>query len=296
MTAEPATERAPGSDYDRIAAAIGFISERTTDQPSLDEIAEAVGLSSFHLQRLFTRFAGVSPKRFLQFLTVEHAKMLLDSSRSVLDASLDVGLSGPSRLHDHFIALEAVTPGEYKTGGEALEIRWGVHASPFGSVFIAITNRGICALSFITRDGVREAVDSLRKQWSEATLIQDDSATLDSAEKVFRMPEAGPSTIPLWVKGTNFQIQVWRALLSVPTGCVTTYGQVAQSIGRPAASRAVGQAVGLNPIAFLIPCHRVIRSAGLPGGYRWETTRKRAILAWESAARYGEDLSQLGLA
>lgn len=270
------------SDYQRIETAIQFIEERSADQPSLDDVAAEVGLSQFHFQRLFRRWAGISPKRFLQFVTVEHAKTLLRESRSVMDAAFEVGLSGPARLHDHFVALEAVTPGEYKTGGADLEIRYGVHESPFGDVLLGTTSRGICGLRFV--DGDRcEAVDWLQGLWPGAAISEDSGATREFAERVFAVGESRREPLKVLVRGTNFQIAVWKALLQIPPGRLVAYEQLARAIGRPKASRAVGSAVGANRISYLIPCHRVIRGSGALGGYAWGTPRKRALLGWESS-------------
>lgn len=269
------------SDYARIEDAIHYIDRNALSQPGLEAVAEHLGLSPFHCQRLFKRWAGVSPKRLLQCLTVEHAKQLLRESTSVLETSFEVGLSGGSRLHDHFVALEAVSPGEYQRRGEGLTIRYGFADSPFGEALIASTERGVCALSF-PQDRER-ATDWLRGEWPGAALRPDRGAAREMAAKAFE----GDGRVPLFARGTNFQVQVWRALLAIPAGEVTTYGRVARAVGRPRAARAVGSAVGANRIAFLIPCHRVLREVGVTGGYRWGTDRKRAMLAWESAAASG---------
>jgi AraC family transcriptional regulator of adaptative response/methylated-DNA-[protein]-cysteine methyltransferase len=264
------------SDYARIAEAIHFIDRSSQSQPGLEAVAHHLGLSAFHTQRLFKRWAGVSPKRLLQCLTVEHAKQLLLDSTSVLDTALEVGLSGGSRLHDHFVALEAVSPGEYQQRGAGLTIRYGFGASPFGKVLVGRTERGVCALSF--PPGREEGVEWLRDQWPGAELRSDAAAAGRITREIFEHGER----VPLFVRGTNFQVQVWRALLAIPAGEVSTYGRIAGAIGRSRASRAVGGAVGANRVAFLIPCHRVLRELGLTGGYRWGTDRKRAMLAWES--------------
>lgn len=267
------------SDYQRIEKAIRFIEERSSDQPSLDEVAAEVGLSQFHFQRLFRRWAGISPKRFLQFVTVEHAKKLLESSNSVMETAFEVGLSGPARLHDHFVALEAVTPGEYKSGGEGIDIRYGVHESPFGSMFVAATERGICGLRFVDGES-SEAVKWLSEVWPGAELNEDRRGTADVASRIFE-PNGEP--LALFVRGTNFQVSVWKALLEIPPGSLVAYEQLARAVGKPRASRAVGTALGANRIAYLIPCHRVIRSSGAMGGYAWGTARKRAMIGWESS-------------
>lgn len=262
-------------DYDRVESAIRYIADHADAQPGLEEIAREVGLSPFHFQRLFRRWAGVSPKRFLQTLTVEHAKSLLAESASVLDAAYETGLSGPSRLHDHFVAVEAMTPGEFKRRGAGLEIRWGVHASPFGRVVIATTGRGVCGLSF----AAGEPRQWLRREWPEAELVEDRAKTRALAGQIFE----ASARVPLHVEGTSFQLQVWRALLRIPAGHLRSYDQVARAVGRPGAARAVGSAVGANRIAYLIPCHRVIRASGSIGGYRWGGERKQAMIAWEQA-------------
>lgn len=269
------------SDYERVERAIRYLDEHVTAQPSLGDVADAVGLSPYHFQRLFTRWAGVSPKRFLEFLTVEYAKSLLDDARSVLDTAVEVGLSGPSRLHDHFVAMESVTPGQFKSGGESLVIRWGVHPSPFGDMFVAATARGVCRLGFVDGEGVEAPLADLRHDWPEAEMEETDRATGALASRVFAPGDGGRP--PLHVRGTNFQINVWKALLRLPPGTVCSYGQLAASLGQPRAARAVGTAVGANPVACLIPCHRVIRSAGGTGKYHWGTARKRALLGWEAA-------------
>lgn len=267
------------TDYQRIEHAIRYLTENIESQPSLDDVADTVGLSSFHLQRLFRRFAGVTPKQFLQHLTVERAKDALDASQSVLDASLAAGLSGPARLHDHFVTLEAMTPGEYKSGGAGLEIRYGTAQTPFGEIFAAQTPRGTCALSFTENAGAGEQ-EALRNQWFAANLVRDDAVAQRAAQHIFEgsTPER---PLRLIAAGTNFQIRVWRALLEVPFGAVRTYQEIARAIGAPGSSRAVGNALAANPIAYLIPCHRVILSTGAVGQYRWQPFRKRALLAWE---------------
>lgn len=270
------------SDYDRIETAIRFIEDNAAEQPSLEEVAAAVDLSPFHFQRLFRRWAGISPKRFLQFVTVEHAKELLSSSTSVMETAFEVGLSGPARLHDHFVALEAVTPGEYKSGGAGVEIRYGLHDSPFGTAFLAATERGICGLRFVDGDSA-ESIDWLGRLWPGARLVEDGKGTREIARHVFDRDPARHGPVRLLVKGTNFQVSVWKALLRIPPGRLVAYEQIAQAIGRPSASRAVGSAVGANRISYLIPCHRVIRNSGALGGYAWGLPRKRAMIGWESS-------------
>ena len=270
------------SDYDKISKAIAFVTLRADEQPGLEKIAAHVHLSPFHLQRLFSRWAGVSPKRFLQALTVERGKPLLRASGSLLDVAAEVGLSGSSRLHDHFVQLEAVTPGEYKSRGQNLVIRHGVHQTPFGSMFVAVTGRGVCRAAFVDDDGV-EALATLQRDWPSAELAADSAATRAVVTPMFDKTASPGKPLSLHVSGTNFQIAVWRALLNIPTGEATSYSQLAAGLGRPRAARAVGHAVGSNPVAFLIPCHRVIHQSGALGGYRWGPVRKRAMQVWEQA-------------
>ncbi len=272
------------ADYGRIEAAIHFLEENFQEQPSLAEVAAHVGLSEYHFQRLFSRWAGTSPKRFLQFLTVQHAKKLLAASQSILDTAYESGLSSPSRLHDLFVTHEAITPGEYKQKGAGLTIQYGFHDSPFGECLIALTERGICGLHFVADDDREAALAALKAGWPEAEFVADDEATRPYVDPIFNLTKAEEQpSLPLYLKGTNFQIQVWQALLKIPAGTAVTYGTIAQMIGNPKASRAVGGAVGSNPIGYLIPCHRVIRQAGGLGNYRWGTSRKKAILGWEAA-------------
>ncbi len=273
-------------DYARIAAAIRYLDAHQASQPSLDAVAAHLHLSPWHFQRLFARWAGISPKRFVQYLTVDHARTLLAQTSNVLDASLESGLSGPGRLHDLFVHVEAVTPGEYKSGGQGLAIRYGFHLSPFGRCLLAVTERGICGLVFVedVPGSAEAALASLRTRWPAATLLRDEAATARVMESIFPADAlAEPRPVHLLLKGTNFQLKVWEALLRVPAGGVTTYATVAQTIQQPAAARAVGSAVGANAIAYLIPCHRVIRKSGIVEGYRWGTVRKKAILGWEAA-------------
>ncbi|MCA9930776.1 MAG: methylated-DNA--[protein]-cysteine S-methyltransferase [Anaerolineales bacterium] len=268
------------TDYDRVAAAIRYLETHRHDQPELKDVAAHVGLSEYHFQRLFSRWAGISPKRFLQFLTVQHARQLLAKSHSVLDTTYETGLSSPGRLHDLFVTLTAMTPGEYKQQGAGLTIHYGFHESPFGTYLLAVTERGISNLFFVqTRP---QALADLAEAWPQATLCEDTAVTQPIAGRIFtRSGQQAP--LPLLVKGTNFQVQVWQALLQVPAGTAVSYGAIAHQIGNPKAVRAVGTAVAHNPIGYLIPCHRVIRSVGGFGDYRWGSTRKKAILGWETA-------------
>ena len=270
-------------DYQRIATAIQFLKNSTLEQPSLDEIARHVGLSPTHFQRLFHRFAGVSPKRFLQHLTGDQAKKLLIQSVSVLDTSFAVGLSSPGRLHDLLINVTAVTPGEYKSGGMNLQIKYATHQTPFGRCFIAITERGICQLEFIdTNNGAETSFLRLQKSWPNANMTEDPTETGGSIQQIFSpLEKSSDKPLLLLLQGTNFQLQVWQALLRIPVGCVVSYGYLAKAIGKPTASRAVGTAIGNNPISYLIPCHRVLRSDGGIGGYRWGIERKLVILGKE---------------
>ena len=266
-------------DYLRIEQAILYLEDHYTDQPSLEEVAANIGLSEYHFQRLFTRWSGVSPKRFLQFLTKEGAKELLDQSENLLDTTHQVGLSSLGRLHDLFVTTEAVSPGEYKSYGEGVTIRYGLHASPFGKCLVAVTERGICHLGF-TQTSEGAAIDNLVTNWKNARMIEDNTGTAPLIEPIFDLKYRG-KPLNIHLRGTNFQLKVWEALLKIPTGVVTTYEGLAERIGRPAATRAVGTAVGHNPIAVLIPCHRVIRKVGEFGNYRYGALRKKALLARE---------------
>jgi AraC family transcriptional regulator, regulatory protein of adaptative response / methylated-DNA-[protein]-cysteine methyltransferase len=271
------------SDYERIAKAIDFLVENAESQPSLKKIAASVHLSPFHFQRLFSNWVGVTPKRFLQTLTVERAKELLALSEPLEVVSDAVGLSTSSRLHDHFIQLEAVTPGQYKSAGLGLEILFGIHQTIFGDCLIAATDRGICKLAFVDAGDIDEELSTLQRQWPEANISEDQQSTAEMAKVIFHSDQNANRPISLQVRGTNFQVMVWRALMQIPQGRLQSYSGIAEAIGKPSATRAVGTAIGANPIAFLIPCHRVVRQSGAIGGYRWGETRKHAIHAWESA-------------
>jgi AraC family transcriptional regulator of adaptative response/methylated-DNA-[protein]-cysteine methyltransferase len=270
-------------DYLRIEQAILYLENHYQEQPVLEEVAAQIGLSEYHFQRLFTRWAGVSPKRFLQFLTKEGAKELLAHSENLLETTHQVGLSSLGRLHDLFVTTEAVTPGEYKSRGAGVTIRYGIHPTPFGKCLIAITERGICHLSFV-QASEGEAIDHLVADWQQATMIEDHRSTVGLIEPIFdlRYSQRG-KPLNVHLRGTNFQLKVWEALLQVPAGEVTTYAGIASRIGNPGAVRAVGTAVGHNPIAVLIPCHRVIRKVGEFGNYRYGALRKKALLAREFA-------------
>ena len=282
-------------DYERIANAIAFIRDNAGQQPSLDQIASHVGLSPWHFQRKFRAWVGVSPKRFLEFLTVQHAKELLDKSASILDAALDLGLSGPGRLHDQFVNIEAVTPGQYKHLGGGLHIRYGIHPSPFGSMLLALTDKGICELAFGSEQKLENEAEDLVKRWPAARIYHDMHRTAPTADRLFS-PRNGSrdgreSGFHLFVKGTNFQINVWRALLRIPEGSLISYKQLAQLTGNPAAVRATASAVGANPVSYLIPCHRILRSSGELGGYHWGVERKKALIAWDSARAGTTDIA-----
>ncbi len=277
-------------DYTRVEKAIRFIETQALRQPGLAEIAESVGLSEFHFQRLFSRWVGISPKRFLQFLTKEYARRLLEESKDVLSVTYEAGLSSPGRLHELFVTCEAVTPGEVKTRGEGLIIEYGFHPSPFGRCLVARTDRGICALSFVQEEAPEALlVGNLRTRWPGANVVDNQDATEGLARDIFSFPrDHEPAPLHLFVRGTNFQIQVWQALIRIPFGKAVTYEDIARHIGMPGASRAVGNAVGRNPIPFLIPCHRVIRKLGEFGNYGEGPERKKAILGWEAALSLGE--------
>jgi len=282
MQMSAATEMPPraGPTYDTIARAIALIDSRREDQPTLEELAAGMGMSPAHFQKLFSHWVGVSPKRYLQYLTLDHARRLLRERFTVLDAALESGLSGPSRLHDLFLRWEAMSPGEYAAGGAGLQIAWGQFDSPFGPVLAMGTARGLCGLAFTAETGAEAAMADLRSRWPNAGYREDPEALRGWVEAAFGQ-RGGEARLQLI--GAPFQIKVWEALLNVPSGHVTTYSEIARAIGRPSAVRAVGTAVGRNPISFLIPCHRALRKSGALGGYHWGLPVKRAILAWESA-------------
>ncbi|MFV8818061.1 methylated-DNA--[protein]-cysteine S-methyltransferase [Haliea sp. E17] len=271
------------SDYQRVEKAIDYLATHCEQQPSLDQVAAHLNLSPFHFQRLFSRWAGTTPKRFLQALTVERGKALLQQSRNLAETSAALGLSGSSRLHDHFVQLEALTPGELRAGGANLTVRYGVQDSPFGPLFLAVTERGICKAGFADHTPPEQQLLELSRSQPHAVLTEDPAYTAQLARTLFNPAPRHAQPISLQVSGTNFQIAVWRALLEIPEGCLQSYGDLARRIGRQGAERAVGNAVGANPVAYFIPCHRVIRESGALGGYRWGTSRKRVVLAWEQA-------------
>lgn len=274
------------TDYERIEASIRYLEAHHRQQPTLAEVAAHVHLSVPHFERLFKRWAGVSPKRFLQYLTLEHAKSLLSHSRSVLDVAFEAGLSSPSRLHDLFVTLDAVTPGEFKQAGTDLVIQYGFHPTHFGSCFLARTERGICRMTFNPPAARDIELDHLRRAWPKADLVEAPSATAPLVDRILNSASAnGHEPLSLFVRGTNFQVQVWQALLRIPAGHVTNYQDLAGYVGRPAATRAVASAVARNPVGVIIPCHRVIRKNGETGQYHWGSTRKKALLGWEMAQK-----------
>lgn len=289
--------------------AIRFLAARRLAQPTLDEVADHLGLSPHYVQRLFKRWAGVSPKRFLQYVTLEHAKELLRGSETVLDASYGAGLSGPGRLHDLSVTLEGVTPGEHRSGGEGLTLFWGIHPTPFGPAFLAATGRGLTSLEFLSAEGSDPLVEALAASWPGAEILEAPGKTAPVARRIFGEREVASSPVDspliepagdgetpllrLQVRGTNFQVRVWEALLRIPPGSAVSYADLAEAVGSRDAARAVGNAVGRNPIAVIIPCHRVIRRDGGIGGYRWGDDRKRALLGWE-AARPGDAWEETG--
>ncbi len=271
-------------DYARIEQVIYYLEKNASRQPTLAEIANHIHLSEYHFQRLFTRWVGISPKRFLQFITKEHAKQLLAQSSSILDTAYQVGLSSSGRLHDLFITWEAVTPGEYKQRGEGLVIRYGFHATQFGETLLGSTERGICNLSFVMPEGRSAALVALRKSWPKAELVEDPTVTQPLVGTIFRSPpDPLNRPIHLYMSGSNFQLKVWEALLRIPAGNVVSYRDIAGYLGQVRASRAVGNALAHNPVAVLIPCHRVIHSLGEFGDYHYGEARKIALLGWEMA-------------
>ncbi|MEX2525401.1 MAG: methylated-DNA--[protein]-cysteine S-methyltransferase [Gammaproteobacteria bacterium] len=273
------------NDYDRIAGLIQYLDKHHTEQPDLETLARHAGLSPYHLQRLFSRWAGISPKHFLQCLTLSHARQRLRAGESVFDAALDAGLSGPGRLHDLCVNLEAASPGELKAGGEAWTIRAGFADTPFSTALIGESPRGICHLAFVQNRDRDSGEAAIREYWPRAKIHWDDVTAANTAGLIFTPlvnSESRPALRAI-VNGSRFQVRVWRALLQIPKGALTSYGRLAADLGKPGAARAVGGAVGKNPLACLIPCHRVIRESGALGDYRWGATRKRAMLVWESA-------------
>lgn len=275
-------------NYLRIQEAIQYLEQNFKRQPELDEVAEKVHLSPFHFQRIFTEWAGVSPKRFLQFLTIDYLKAKLHHSRNLVEAAESAGLSSQSRVYDLFTTLEGVTPQEYKLHGSGIRIEYGFHETPFGLCLIGITDRGVCWLTFPSDENRDLEIASMKEHWYNALVYPNHESTVVYAEKIFN-PPVGKSTgeLKVFAKGTNFQLKVWEALLKIPVGAVTTYQGIAEIIEQPKAIQAVGSAVGANHIAYLIPCHRVIRKNGILGEYRWSSARKKSIIGWEQARTEG---------
>lgn len=273
-----------GGDYARVSEAIGFITDYWRDQPPLEDIAAHVGLSPFHFQRLFKRWAGISPKEFLQAITVDHAREMLKDSASLLDTAFEVGMSGPARLHDLFVDHEAMTPGDYKRGGAGLQIAYGFHPSPFGRALIMTTQRGIAGLAFAdNEDSESEILADMMARWPSAEYERNDISTAPYAARIFD-PRRWKAEDPLKLVliGTDFEVRVWESLLKIPFGRAATYSDIAAHVCTPKAARAVGSAVGRNPISFVVPCHRVLRKDAGLGGYHWGVTRKQAIIGWET--------------
>jgi AraC family transcriptional regulator of adaptative response/methylated-DNA-[protein]-cysteine methyltransferase len=274
----------PSADYDHVRRALAFMTGRWRDQPSLDEVAAHLGLSATHLNHVFRRWAGITPKAFLQALTLDHARALLRANASLLDTALEVGLSGPGRLHDLFVTHEAMSPGEWKAKGAGLTLTYGFHPSPFGESIVVTTPRGLAGLGFVDGEDRDAALADMTRRWPNATFKADQAATEEAARHAFD-PAAWQSGDPLRVVfiGSDFEVRVWETLLRIPMGAATTYSSIASHIGKPKAARAVGAAVGRNPISFVVPCHRVIGSTGALTGYHWGLTRKQAMLGWEAA-------------
>jgi AraC family transcriptional regulator of adaptative response/methylated-DNA-[protein]-cysteine methyltransferase len=269
-------------NYNRIADAINYIEQNFKAQPNLDEVAEKIHLSPYHFQRMFSDWAGVSPKKFLEYISIEHAKNILKDRQATLsDAAFDTGLSGTGRLHDLFIKIEGMTPGEFKNGGENLSINYSYAESPFGNLMVASTAKGVCYMVFANDE--QTALNDLHRQYPNAQFRQVVDLIQQNALYIFTHDWSKLDEIKLHLKGTGFQLKVWETLLKIPMGQLTTYGNIAKQINQPGASRAVGSAIGDNPVAFIIPCHRVIQSTGLLGGYHWGSIRKKAMIGWEAA-------------
>lgn len=275
-----------GKDYDAVRRAIVFLSENWTEQPDLDTLARELGMSPAHTQKLFKRWCGLSPKEFLQAITLDHARSLLGGSSSVLDCAYDVGLSGGGRLHDLFVDHEAMTPGDYKRRGDGIDIFYGFHPSPFGDTLLLATDRGVAGLAFVNEDIGQTRADALMdmmQRWPKATFAEAPSKTAPLIRRIFdRSRWQHDQPVRLVLIGTDFEVRVWEALLKIPMGQAVSYTDIANHIGKPTASRAVGSAVGRNPISFVVPCHRVLRTDGSLGGYHWGLTRKRAMIGWET--------------
>ncbi len=280
----PVTDDTPqGADYARVRAALEFIGAQAKRQPQVVEIAAHVGVSASHLHHLFQRWAGLTPKAFLQAVTLDHARRLLRDKASLLEASLELGFSGPGRLHDLFVTQEAMTPGEFKAGGAGLSLAYGFHPSPFGEALAVVAPRGLAGMGFVDTAGRAGALEDMRRRWPRATFHEDQAASAPFVRRAFE-PDLWQAKQPLRIVliGSDFELQVWQALLKIPLGAATTYSDIAADIGRPGAARAVGAAVGRNPISFVVPCHRVIGRSGALTGYHWGLVRKQAIIGWEA--------------
>ena len=275
------------TDYQRIAQAINYIKANFKDQPNLEQVAESVHLSPYHFQRLFKKWAGVSPKKFLQYLSLAHAKKVLSQQLSLEETTFQTGLSGSGRLHDLFVNIEGMTPGEYKNQGENLSIKYSINECLFGNYLIATTGKGVCNLLFF--DDEEQVVEELKMLWPKAHLGMGADGDHDMVRKFFNKNLDNPEKIRLHLKGTDFQLKVWEALLRIPEGKLVSYSEIANQISQPTAQRAVGTSIGKNPVGYLIPCHRVIKSVGGIGEYRWGQERKMAIIGWESAQVFGEE-------
>ena len=282
--AQPEPLAHAADDYDIVRRAIAFVSERWRAQPEIDAIAAAAGVSASDLHRLFRRWAGITPKAFLQALTLDHARRLLRDSASVLDATFEVGLSGPGRLHDLFVTHEAMSPGEWKSGGSGLTMSYGFHPSPFGSALVMTTQRGLAGLAFADPGEEQTALADMRGRWPKANIVEDSTCTARLARRIFdsRLWRAD-QPLRVVLIGTDFEVRVWETLLRIPMGRAMTYSDVAAKVGATRAARAVGAAVGKNPVSFVVPCHRVLSKSGDVTGYHWGLTRKRAMLGWEAA-------------
>jgi AraC family transcriptional regulator, regulatory protein of adaptative response / methylated-DNA-[protein]-cysteine methyltransferase len=289
---EPLAADGAAADYERVRRIIAYISERWREQPSLDAIAEHAGLSTTHVHHLFRRWCGLTPKAFLHAITLDNAKALLADAASVLDAAYEVGLSGPGRLHDLFVTHEAMTPGDYKTGGAGLAMRFGFHPSPFGEAILVATERGLAGLGFVDGDDRAAALADMRRRWPKADYIEDSPATASLAKRIFDAKTwAADRPLRVVLIGTDFEVRVWQTLLRIPLGKAATYSGIASRLGKPSASRAVGAAVGKNPVSFVVPCHRVLGRSGALTGYHWGLTRKQAILGWEAGKLAGAALN-----
>ncbi|WP_050424074.1 methylated-DNA--[protein]-cysteine S-methyltransferase [Bradyrhizobium tropiciagri] len=281
--AKPGLQNAALRDYDSVRRAIAFISEHWRTQPTIESMADAAAVTPDELHHLFRRWAGLTPKAFMQALTLDHAKNLLRDSASVLDAALDSGLSGPGRLHDLFVAHEAMSPGEWKTGGGGMTLRYGFHASPFGTAIVIATDRGLAGLAFADPGDEQTAFADMKRRWPNATYVEDTDGTTALAQRVFdtRLWRAD-QPLRVVLIGTDFEVRVWETLLKIPMGRAVSYSDIACNINSPKASRAVGAAVGRNPVSFVVPCHRALGKSGALTGYHWGITRKQAMLGWEA--------------